>query len=78
MCIRDRLSTQFDVIVDFTVEDDRDRTISAVHRLSSAHDVDNGKAAMPKADLVAAGRSIGRQVPRAVRATMRHQVSKVG
>lgn len=40
------------VIVDFAVEDDRDRTVLIVHRLLAARDVQNRKPTMPEADAV--------------------------
>ena len=43
---------EFGVIVDFAVEDDRDRTVVIVHRLFAARDVQNRKPTMPEADAV--------------------------
>src|SRR5436190_9600788 len=42
--------TQGPVIIDFTVEDDRDGIILVPHRLCTTGDIENGQAAMPEKD----------------------------
>jgi hypothetical protein len=50
MAERLQLATDFGEVIDFAVENDRDGVVAACHRLRAARDVNDGEAAMTKAN----------------------------